>query len=262
MAILKGITGLPPLKWGGLLAAAVVVHAAGLWLALPGAGEPAGELEPPRIPVALVFEAEAPAYVPGSAAFRGGAPPPAKVSAARTVPAWADREQDVPRASAAAERRPAMDLEFGTQAEPSRELAQGRLSGDGSGRATEGTWAGDAPLAASQGGGAGAPRPGASSAGGGAAAEGLPARAQLRLPGKPVYPRDCRAGHCKHGKPCEGVSVWRVAASEAGHPPAAVELLSGAGCANLDASVKRYLERSHMPSAGEFEVRIRFSIEE
>jgi hypothetical protein len=83
--------------------------------------------------------------------------------------------------------------------------------------------------------------------------------AELRLPGKPVYPLSCRRGEC-HGVPCEGVSRWRVTVPSAGARPSKVDLLASAGCSRLDESVRSYLSQVCVPRAGIFILRIRFEL--
>ncbi len=85
-------------------------------------------------------------------------------------------------------------------------------------------------------------------------------RPSLHLPGKPFYPRSCRMGSCKNGVPCEGVGRWQITSPHIGARPTKVKMLASAGCALLDASMKKFLLNSPIPKAGTVEISIRFQI--
>jgi len=95
--------------------------------------------------------------------------------------------------------------------------------------------------------------PGGTGAGfGGVASTTSPQTAlqQLRLAGKPVYPRACRQGLCRHGSPCEGCSEWRIHVSPEGGKPLKIECLKKMECELQNASIRKFFAEADFPRTG------------
>jgi hypothetical protein len=112
--------------------------------------------------------------------------------------------------------------------------------------------------------GAGSGAPGhvgdADAAGSGAPGHVADADGAMLLSGKPIYPAACRRGECRGGEPCEGVSRWRIVVPAPGSAPTRIEMLSSAGCARLDQSVREFLTGARVPKAGVLVLRFRFEL--
>ena len=265
-----------PVRWAALLGFTAGLHAAGLGLGVFGGGAPPGprvielsltvaeqDREELALPESVELRVCEPVdgrrepYVPPRAAAMPEVPPPqapephvpSRVAEAERL-AWREAGKPAPALTA---EPPAM--------RPSRETGPALP---------------DAPLTASlPAGGPVANAQSPSGAPGGAARKGAAFEAAfelalqrnmpgegIALPGKPVYPTACRRGTCRAGVPCEGLSRWRVTAAAADALSARVELTKSAGCALLDASVKKFLSESRIPKAGTFVFAYRFVIEE
>jgi len=73
---------------------------------------------------------------------------------------------------------------------------------------------------------------------------------QLHLAGKPVYPRACRQGLCRHGPPCEGCSEWRIHVSPEGGKPLKIECLKRMECELQNASIRKFFAEAGFPRTG------------
>lgn len=75
-------------------------------------------------------------------------------------------------------------------------------------------------------------------------------REALKL-GKPAYPRACRQGLCRNGRPCEGSSEWKIFVAAAGGKPARVEAVKKMECELQNASIRKFFSESVFPKTNE-----------
>lgn len=69
----------------------------------------------------------------------------------------------------------------------------------------------------------------------------------LRIPGKPIYPKACREGLCRQGRPCEGTSSWEVWVAAEGGRPTKVECVKRMPCELQNASTQMYFQTHEFP---------------
>jgi hypothetical protein len=74
--------------------------------------------------------------------------------------------------------------------------------------------------------------------------------APLRLPGKPVYPRACRQGICRHGQPCEGTSDWKVFVAASGGKPVNIECARAMDCELQNRAIREFFAGAKFPATG------------
>ena len=79
---------------------------------------------------------------------------------------------------------------------------------------------------------------------------------QLRLSGRPEYPRSCRQGLCRAGQPCEGSSKWKVTVAAAGGKPLKVECLEPMLCELQNASIRKFFQQSDFPKTEQASVYV------
>ncbi|MBE7464159.1 MAG: hypothetical protein HS116_11825 [Planctomycetes bacterium] len=273
MAVLRSASAPAAWKWLTLGGIAAGLHAVGFFWIL-GQGQ---DLSKPGqnaqgLDVVLSLGAQEAEFLPGSAEFRGELPDPVPVrpsenwqpESAQTLP---EITPQPPLAQPRAESPPAGVPEVALNLEGMNHKGVP----EGAGRTGGGSAASDPPLTVGP--LAEATRPtgapaatGANSKSnkglGSAPAPGSSAQPpELRLPGQPAYPRECRGGLCRHGAPCQGTGTWRLTAAQSGLQPSEVEQVTSTGCARLDASAARFLKAAQIPQAGRFTVRIRFQLE-
>jgi len=78
----------------------------------------------------------------------------------------------------------------------------------------------------------------------------------LRLAGKPIYPRACRQGLCRHGQPCEGSGEWRVYVAAGGGKPVKIECAKRMECELQNDSIRRFFAEARFPRTKEATVYI------
>jgi hypothetical protein len=69
----------------------------------------------------------------------------------------------------------------------------------------------------------------------------------LRLPGKPAYPRACRLGLCRDGKPCEGQSEWKISVGAEGGNPTKIESIKKMDCELQNAAIRTFFSKVDFP---------------
>ena len=71
----------------------------------------------------------------------------------------------------------------------------------------------------------------------------------LRIPGRPIYPKACRDGLCRQGRPCEGVSVWKVSVPADGGVPFNIECIQSMECELQNASIRKFFSTVSFPGS-------------
>ena len=78
---------------------------------------------------------------------------------------------------------------------------------------------------------------------------GQPHAQTLRLSGRPMYPKACREGLCRDGRPCEGTGSWEITVAAEGGRPLKVECLQRMPCELQNASTRQFFSEREFPKA-------------
>lgn len=69
----------------------------------------------------------------------------------------------------------------------------------------------------------------------------------MLLAGLPEYPRACRRGLCRSGRPCESTSVWKIWVQAEGGVPSKIHCLDPMECELQNASIRKYFSAQQFP---------------
>jgi len=70
---------------------------------------------------------------------------------------------------------------------------------------------------------------------------------QMLLAGLPDYPRACRRGLCRNGRPCESSSIWKIWVAAQGGTPTKIQCFDPMECELQNASIRKYFSEQNFP---------------